>query len=257
MAKNILGSIFLGSAKEYANNNDDTGNSDGTWNGTEDYDVGKFGDAGDFDGSSYVDVNLPEDIDSAYTLSAWVRLDSGSYEGAVFADDAGHILQIGGGNVWQFNNIWNDEVVAETGQWVQLVAVYDNGAEHLYVNGENVADGFMPDRAVLSHIYIGKRNDNKFIDGKIDDVMIFSRALSADEVSSLYSAESNQYDHIFSGADSGEHSFKSYVVDTEGNKVATEERTVTTDYDAPVLFEVTSIPPKVRAKDAKYYFEGL
>ncbi|MDD3994141.1 MAG: hypothetical protein PHX15_03020, partial [Candidatus Nanoarchaeia archaeon] len=71
--------------------------------------------------------------------------------------------------------------------------------------------------------------------GSIDDVMIFDRALSYDEVESLYNAQSNQYVNNFSNLDDGFYSFRGYSQDMAGNIKTTEERTVEINNEPPEI----------------------
>ncbi len=212
---------------------------------------GKFGGAAVFNGTStYVDTLLPSSVSDHYTMSVWVKLNNPTWSGALVSDANGHLLQIGGSNVWQFNGAYGT-ATADTGVWTHLVGVYNGGQEILYVNG-TVAATSWGNRSMDQHINIGRRMDGFYIDGQIDDVVFFDRALGADEVASLYDATETQYDHFFINTSSGEHTFTGYVADMDGNIATTEERTVT--LTAPTLTEVTPIPSQVRASRAKYYF---
>lgn len=237
------------------NTTDDSNGSFGpVWEGTAAYSSGKFGNAGSFDGTSAVATQLRAPVDSSFTVSAWVYLNSLTEAAAIISDDTGHLLQIGGSNRWQFDNVYSADSVATTGTWTHVVGVYNalTGTESLYVNGADVIDGG-GSRSISRTISIGKRTDNIYLDGKIDDVMIFNRALGADEVSSLYDGAGNQYDHTFTNLNSGNDTFTGYVVDTNGNKSSTAQRSVT--LVAPVLTEITPIPANISAaSDAKYYF---
>ena len=210
------------------NANTDIGTTNGVWHGAESYTAGKFGRAGVFNGTdSYVDVSLPDPVSDHFTLSAWVYLNSSSAGQALFSDAHGHLIQIGGSGQWQFDNIADSvETPASIGSWQHVVAVYDNTVETLYVNGvEHVSGGGT--RSLLQDINIGRRMDGAYINGNIDDVVIFNRSLSSAEVSSLYNATATQYDTVFSSLSLGSnYTFKGYGADIEGNTISTDERTV-------------------------------
>lgn len=53
------------------------------------------------------------------------------------------------------------------------------------------------------------------INGTIDDVMIFNRSLSADEILSIYNA--TKYQHTQTNLSDGSHTFKAYTQDLAGN----------------------------------------
>ncbi len=195
--------------------------------GGEAYAAGKFGQAGDFDGHTSFDVHLTDPITTSFTISAWVNLRTITGGAALVSDSAGHVLQVGGSNRWQFDNVYSADSVATTGEWTLVTGVYDQAqhTETLYVNGAEVISGG-GDRTIDQNINIGKRVDNIYIDGKIDDVTFFKRALGADEIASLYDG-TNHYDHSFTTLDVGAHTLTGYVVDSTGAKDTTEERTVT------------------------------
>jgi hypothetical protein len=222
----------LGWWKFSTNANDSIGVSNGSWNGTESYGSGIFGTAGDFDGASYVDATLSNPITGSFTISTWVNLDTVTESAAIVSDTDGHLLQIGGSDRWQFAGVYDEDTTATTGAWTHVVGVYDapSHTQTLYVNGVSVASG-IADRTVGTDINIGRRQDTgeggQFIDGKIDDTMIFDRALGADEILALFNATETQYDHTFSSLADGSYTFKGYAVDSEDHHEETGERTIT------------------------------
>ncbi|MBT3193291.1 MAG: hypothetical protein HN341_12115, partial [Verrucomicrobia bacterium] len=77
--------------------------------------------------------------------------------------------------------------------WVHIVGVYDGGNTNtLYVNGSPVASGTatmpIPDKTTPSLFRIGTyyNNDGYEFNGSIDDVQLYSQALSAEQVAELY-----------------------------------------------------------------------
>ena len=211
---------------------DSVTNAPGTWTTDGDgageaYAPGKFGQAADFDGHTSYDVTLSDPPAASFTVSAWVDLNAITESAALVSDRNGHLLQIGGSDRWQFDNEYSADAVATTGVWTLVTGVYDATAhtETLYVNGAEVISGG-GDRAFDEDINIGKRNDDVYLDGKIDDVMIFKRALGADEVAALYDG-TNGYDHMFTGLSAALHTFTGYAVDSAANVDSTEDRTVT------------------------------
>ena len=78
-------------------------------------------------------------------------------------------------------------------------------------------------------VWIGK--DNYFdssrddFNGTIDDVMIFNRVLSEEEVIALYANQSSRILNItFDNLYNGEYSFKAYAQDIAGNVNETKKR---------------------------------
>jgi hypothetical protein len=146
------------------------------------------------------------------SFSAWVRLDN--------------TLQSGGGVVgiqnqnssvfdaivynetnqgWGFGSSnfdrskWSGVREASTTSWVHIAATYEANSYKLYRNGvlfDSVKNYTITRFPVNSKINIGKRHDggaSPFIDGDIDDVRIYNRALSATEMLSLYNYEVKNY----------------------------------------------------------------
>jgi hypothetical protein len=81
----------------------------------------------------------------------------------------------------------------------------------------------------MGNVYqIGSVKGAQF-NGTIDEVVILNRTLSSQEILALYNASANQYYNNFTGLADGNHTFRSYAVDTTGNEGQTEQRTVTVD----------------------------
>jgi hypothetical protein len=85
---------------------------------------------------------------------------------------------------------------AVTGTWYFVADVYDASAQtlHVYVNGA-LSDGTLTGTVPASlfnttaNVNLGRRNNNiDFFNGTIDDARIYSRALSASDVLTLYNA---------------------------------------------------------------------
>lgn len=73
--------------------------------------------------------------------------------------------------------------------WTHIVATYGPGTMKLYVNGEEVATSTNVPSSILdatAEVRIGSRGDGtNFFDGAIDDVRIYDRVLSIEEIASL------------------------------------------------------------------------
>jgi len=185
---------------------DSSGNANnGTISGASWTTSGKYGNALSFDGTND-NVGIPDsnslDLTSALTLSAWVKLDSlharwqdlifkeradnGSY--SLDADSNGNsrpnlsIFRSGGD--WGFTE---GPAVLPTNQWVHLAGTWDGSTAKLYVDGTvvktRILTGTIP--ASTGMLRIGGTTvfgGNQFLDGLIDEVRIYNRALSQTEV---------------------------------------------------------------------------
>lgn len=165
--------------------------------------AGHQGSALQFNGSDqYADTGAAIlDTTGNYSVSAWVRLDKrGSFATAVSQDgdtNSAFFLQYSGQDdrfAFSFAGVRALAPSApQTGQWYHLVGVRDaaSGTLTLYVNGQKAgsAPACLGD-ASTGHTVIGRAkfggNPVDFWPGAIDQVHVFDRALSADEVGQLY-----------------------------------------------------------------------
>jgi hypothetical protein len=89
------------------------------------------------------------------------------------------------------------------------VAVTDNaGAYSLYVDGKLGASGTQPSTPALGTVYLGRAIDGAYFVGQIDDVAIYSRALTAGEIRTLSRRRGIVYEAR--RQDFGEAGFKPY-----------------------------------------------
>jgi len=172
---------------------------------------GKYGSALEFDGvDDYVRVPDSDSLDlTKFTVSLWIKpnaLGTGSWQGiigkgtgdknnrnyALFQrlDDNRLHYSFSDGNDWvSYSSVGSLTI----GDWYYVVMTYDQANFCLYINGEK--DSCVPESRVplttSEPLYIGRLPDYGAFNGAIDDVRIYNRALSADEIQSLY--ESEQY----------------------------------------------------------------
>ena len=184
----------------FENSADDlSGNGyDGTVNGDVSYASGKVGQAASFDGDGdYVAVPSVE-LGSEFTVSAWVNLDQDSNWNDAFGAEKrlsilsysdGHVtVAVGDGNSWDL--VGNSPAgTTAPGTWQQWTVTYDGSTARLYVDASEVVAESVTTTVPATTYHIGGRYQNGTnyqFDGAIDDVRIYSRALSASEVQALY-----------------------------------------------------------------------
>ncbi|MFZ2146404.1 MAG: LamG-like jellyroll fold domain-containing protein [Sedimentisphaerales bacterium] len=185
---------------------DSSGNGfDGILMGDPQWAIGVLGGALDFDGDGdYVDCGTNATINGlneAITASAWINIRSvttawmtvmakgeNAWRIAVNNLTTGmHFGFSGGDRGWQAANSATELPLSE---WHHVAATYDlqNGGR-IYIDG--IEDGSNPDLGGVQMnempFLIGENPEatGRFFDGLIDDVRIYGRALSADEVSEL------------------------------------------------------------------------
>ena len=171
--------------------------------------TGKLGKALSFNGTnSVVDFGTKfPNITTAITVSAWVNPGStqmtyadiwgnhqGDVKGIVMQQNAATTNQFlwsyGNGVGWT-NNSGTFNLTANT--WTHVVAIKDasycyvylNGVEQVSARGNCVSD-IVPATTMNFSAGLGYAGGGRYFNGKIDDIRVYNRALSASEVSDLY-----------------------------------------------------------------------
>jgi hypothetical protein len=195
---------------------DSAGGNDGHESGHVRYVTGKAGKAFAFSEDGCVEVaNSPALEPQTVTVAAWARRDGPPGDctylvskGSRGCDAASYALYTGetGGLFFYVSDretvvsspdagrtLWNDA-------WHFVVGTYDGQIVRIYVDGSEVGEGTpaniesieydLPDGDAL---FIGAYRgtcDRRFNDGKLDEVRVFDRALSAADVRELFDSES-------------------------------------------------------------------
>lgn len=174
--------------------------------------IGQIGGAVDFDASDdHLSVPTPPYSNDALTMGAWVKIDATTataraiYSANCFAYFVGWQLEAventGSASLLEVNfRLGNTSTVVANdalpiGQWTHIVATYSNSSTNIYINGRLVQSG--SGTAALTGCggehYIGAdparfgANSNALSwDGALDEVRMYTRAFSSDEVGQLY-----------------------------------------------------------------------
>ncbi|MGH8245584.1 MAG: LamG-like jellyroll fold domain-containing protein, partial [Gammaproteobacteria bacterium] len=182
--------------------------------------LGKLGQALDFDGTNdYVNIADPADgsldfgANQDFTVSAWVKTTQGQVAGqypsilrkGIYGPRFGYDLFVHSSNdpppngpKWKLE-IWNNGsgslVIGANditdGVWHHVVGLRQGSTLYAYEDGvlANSAAAITTTLAHTNPLTIGSDNSpGHFIDGAIDDVRVYNRALSAQEVADLYNA---------------------------------------------------------------------
>jgi Concanavalin A-like lectin/glucanases superfamily len=205
-----------------ANANDESSNgNNGTVNGatlTNDR-FGKANSAYNFDGSSYISISPDQFKNTNYSYSLWVNLDD-----LPVATDNNSFFSVGGpgadqnlsilhkyfsetntgfssggynaGNPVVSNNLTGS--LPNIGKWYHLVSTRDNNSVKLYVDGVLIANNSGnistngTDAAYSNPTYavigsrVGLDGYFQFTKGSIDDIYIYNRVITAEEVTALF-----------------------------------------------------------------------
>lgn len=164
-----------------------------------------LGTAVQLDGTSHIRIPGLLDKPANVTMMGWVHLDAIDSSGAEFLSlgdtfairldsttDGVHSFGYNG-STWDSSQVPNT-IVTGTG-WKHIAAVYDDhrNQQVFYINGEEVANNSELDSLVYgslgSDLLIGKHGDginNLFLTGRIDDVRVYGRALTPEEIRDNY-----------------------------------------------------------------------
>ncbi|RJQ55793.1 MAG: LamG domain-containing protein, partial [Nitrospiraceae bacterium] len=182
-----------------------SGNHGTAYNGVNTSAGGKFGRAGNFNGvSGYIKVPDSDSLDltGPMTITAWIypRNAGGSNQGGIVSKNNGAVsgtgykFSIDEGNCYtrslMFNWSCSDPDVLTYNQWQHVAVVYDGINAFFYVDAVPAGtDQPYPRAANTLDIAIGSWFSSgaaKIFDGYIDEVAIYNRALTAQEIIDSY-----------------------------------------------------------------------
>jgi hypothetical protein len=194
---------------------DSAGSNNLTDNNTVGSLTGKIGNAASFVGGNleYLDNASPVITSNVFTVSTWIY--PTSYNGS----DSGGIIYQGDGNVnlglhlsvidfvsgtetliFRYDQTGNfavaDNFSIDLNTWQHVVVTFNAGAVAFYVNdvakGTNSLPGSNPplNRPFAIGYFYDKTQSSRFFNGRIDEVGIWSRVLTAAEITQLYNSGS-------------------------------------------------------------------
>jgi prepilin-type N-terminal cleavage/methylation domain-containing protein len=193
------------------------GGDNGTWSGSlagmnsTHYVTGKIGGyAGAFDGSTN-SISLPTSggltgVASAGTIAAWINYSVATDTALTILDIGGtgsHGLILFGANgsanrpYFQFGTgvttaaVWVVGVTVPVNTWHFVAATWSAAGASIYYDGSlAVTTTTVPSITVSGTAYIGSNGGTqRYMNGDIDDLRVYNRALSAAEVLALYNAD--------------------------------------------------------------------
>jgi hypothetical protein len=210
----LVGYWPLDDANDYSDQNNPA-----TVTGAASLSSGKLGGAYSFDGTTgYLNIGDKDILNphlNSMTVSLWVKTSDSDSLGRLYTkgthggSQQGYSLQLypgTGGKVSAIFGVGHEHIIQSdasitNGQWNHIVGVFDRtGNEELYVNGiKQAATASIADHSSLdigTNLYSacigascstnGAQAMSEYLNGIIDDVMVFNRVLTADEIKALY-----------------------------------------------------------------------
>ncbi len=155
-------------------------------------------------------ISIPSDIDisinSSFTITMWFNTIDDSKTANLFSSTRGGIdrisitqfngIQVGTYNGTSFNGQKSSGGLIDN-TWYFLVYTFESNIGTLYLNNINQTGTATPSTSATTATVIGARNDlvsTNFFNGSIDEVMIFNRSLSSDEINELFLQSAFRYD---------------------------------------------------------------
>lgn len=132
------------------------------------------------------------DTSKPFTISAWVNPDSVNAIHTIVSKGLVFSLKIRRGGLsfagTGFQSVILDSLLIEAGRWQHISCVYVPGYHvQFFQNGQLVHDEAFDSLKVSEQaLTIGNNFSNEAFSGQIDDLMIWNRALSADEIGLLF-----------------------------------------------------------------------
>jgi len=229
---------------------------------------GFYGGGYTFDGvNDFINVSDPSslNITGKITVASWIKLSASQLNAPIVArwgSDQSYLLGVDyvtankiifGIRVSEVSKTATSTNTYNDGKWHQVVGVFNGTNVLLYIDGgaEAVTGSATtgPIDGPANNVFIGSYNSlGNFFNGSIDEVRIFDRALSANEVTQLYMSNLqklnntdwllyvNQTKHnSTTGLGNGQYTYFSTAIDTAGNENSTETRTITLDTTNPTF----------------------
>jgi parallel beta-helix repeat protein len=225
--------------------------NNGTINGATWTTDGKFGSALSFDGANdYVSFS-PLNLGTNYSLSIWVKSNqnpSGTNKVIVGTSDSGMgiLLDLGHGGDALLSDTGSGEYTVpfsdwKVDEWQHFVVSRQDTNISFYVDGAYIGSAdtggdnspISPDNigGVYGNDYIGP---TYFFNGTLDEVRVWNRPLSADEVGILYQSELQKYNSTqyrfydeLTGLGNGDYTYYVWANDTLGISGQTDIRALT------------------------------
>jgi hypothetical protein len=208
--------------------------------------TGRFGSSLDFDGSNdYIDCGNMAHFERTqpFSVEFWMNWDApGTHVIVSNLDIAashrgweaileGSVIHLRLSNTWVTNML---DVYAthgmSTATWNHVVMTYNGTSSpsgiNIYINGvkksavalyNNLSGTIVNNARTLRVGGRGWGSGSNYFNGKLDEVRVYNRVLSSEEISASYNNTANRLYHNFTNLDKGNYPYTAYAIDAFGN----------------------------------------
>jgi len=225
---------------------------------------GRFGSSYEFDGNDRIEISYGDELrfveEQKFTMAFWLYLrelkaDQGmvsirSGNGIIFeTKDTNRLRSYISGDDGNSGNFYTETNSMLLNTW-QHIAMVSNGTNvYFFING--LRNGSMGDMSGVGNLTTDSDNIdmgyyNGYMNGSLDEFMLFNATLSDEEINQLYMTNLykfnttqwylyvNQSQSIESGLNNGDHTYQSFVSDKSGGFNISVQREVTVSADVKV-----------------------
>jgi len=206
------------------------------------------------DVSSYITIDdVSQLLNTVFTVSLWMNSTSADSSDSLigFHDSSGGNkwrLQMATGNITINDNATSKEF--NDGKWHHIIGTTNGTHSSIYVDGVfyrsdaayvNIGD---TDLASIGQEWDSGPTASDFYDGLIDEVQIWNRVLSPEEINASYKLGVYRLYHNFTNIANGTYNYTAYAQDLAGNVSQTETRILIVDIDntLPLIAFVSPTP---------------
>ncbi|PNX53091.1 MAG: hypothetical protein BV458_06315 [Thermoplasmata archaeon M9B2D] len=221
--------------------------------------AGRYGNGVLFNGEAdYVDLGNSSSLDLGtgdFTFMVWEKSDVSSYQGngVILTNQPGQEDWKGYGfgvvdGAYLYAAQSSEEYVevegtvdVTDGDWHHLAYVHDDGYYSLYVDGvfdtksKWISSYNITNTQHTCLAYDGQTSGWCYFAGMLDELQLYNRAVSREEINASYNNGLFRLYHNFTGLTEGDYLFYGHAVDTSGNMSQTETRTITIDFDPQII----------------------
>lgn len=196
MLLNMDESLWDGTSGEVTDSSGSGNNGQAYGNATTDS-AGKIERAGIFDGSGdYLRIPHSSSLEGTgdFTIELWIKpIDQNTWQGLVAKGDYRYLFALNDsgnnfrlayyGSGWQYGSVWHPYNV-----WTHVAVTFDgNNSITFFVNGQpEVTRTIAGNQASSGALLIGQWGNNYWYEGLMDEVAVYDRALTDDEIQARY-----------------------------------------------------------------------